>query len=300
MLCLESRASQHAYTRLHLVVPRRCPPGAQLPKGRRTCPIFFSGSNCARMLLACASASAVDSLLPMSAIASHAICTPPVHLTSGAMPQVEMSAPPSTSAGEDMGDSVRRKRSRRLFDDDLASASQPSGAGTTLPATEFGAQSASADASSNESESETDDEHEHMANKLLRSLVKASKTGNADRAPLRGGISAMWKMHERLRAANHRKVRRWCLYEFVYPAIDVPFFAHNEFETCLQQLGLSRVLTSSHSRTPAHPKLRPAPPCSLSRGPADRRPCSRWPICGHRSPKNPLAVCLPRHMRHPG
>jgi hypothetical protein len=79
----------------------------------------------------------------------------------------------------------------------------------------------------------------------------------------------------------------------------VPFFAHNEFETCLQQLGLSRVLTSSHSRTPAHPKLRPAPPCSLSRGPTDRRPCSRLAYLWA-SPKNPLAVCLPRHMRHPG
>jgi hypothetical protein len=169
-----------------------------------------------------------------------------------------MSAP-STSAGEDVGESLRKKRSRRLFDDDLASAAEPSGTGATLPGSDF-VHSASAEASSNEDESETDDEHDEMANKLLRSLVKASKTGNADRAPQRGGISAIWKMHERLRAVNRRKVRQWCLYEFAYPAIDVPFFAHNEFEACLQHLGLSKVRPPSHQ--PVNPPARPPAECS--------------------------------------
>jgi hypothetical protein len=37
------------------------------------------------------------------------------------------------------------------------------------------------------------------------------------------------------------RVRNWCRYEFFYPTIDRGFFAHNEFQDCLNEMGLAKV-----------------------------------------------------------
>lgn len=35
--------------------------------------------------------------------------------------------------------------------------------------------------------------------------------------------------------------RNWMLYEFFYPSIDRGYFNHNEFQECLNELGLGKV-----------------------------------------------------------
>ena len=39
--------------------------------------------------------------------------------------------------------------------------------------------------------------------------------------------------------------RRWCLYEWFYSTIDRPYFQHNEFQDCLNEMGLANVCSEN-------------------------------------------------------
>lgn len=39
--------------------------------------------------------------------------------------------------------------------------------------------------------------------------------------------------------------KRWCLYEWFYPHIDSAYFKHNEFQECLNELGLAKITALS-------------------------------------------------------
>jgi hypothetical protein len=40
---------------------------------------------------------------------------------------------------------------------------------------------------------------------------------------------------------NSKISRLWCVYEWFYPTIDCSYFNHNEFQDCLNELGLGKV-----------------------------------------------------------